>query len=880
MDWSDGERITLPSGIDIQHFNYKHNGMKVLICEMHTAPICGYMRVVNAGARDEDSICGKGIAHFIEHMAFRIKGGEYWELERNGHEDNACTNETSTRFFDFGNSDHIERVISLDSRRFLTAEVPSNGIPIEMKAVLNEEERDSSASGTLFRHAQAVSHLFSRFHYPTIGMRHDIENTTAEDMKKFRETFYKLNNSTFVVVGHVNTKNILQHFEKAYGHIRDEPVVKKTYPSEPLQQGKRVVNINMPTDCAMSCITFVSPPSNTRESVALSVLKYIIANGDSGRRNEVTKKHLMYNLGVYAPRNVDAYIFCLHGSFPRHDTQTVEKGESGVFHMLHSIRTNVTMEEIEVAKKTLHTEWAVLPFKTIHSSLMALGEAIDLGNWKDISHRVETLKDINVKDIQKVIADYLTYDKSTSVRIYPTSKVAKAPTTRPMSTTDVTPARFSGDTTLQWSCQSSVDIKGNARLQLIETSGRDVVWNVSLPYDNSNRHVANISLGLVGKHCLFEGKRLDTAGITAMMASLNMDMEKDVGENMVHFTFIFRDMNCLTQGLKFASYGILQQSEFNSSDLNYYRNQTSAEIASLKSSQMYTTKRELVHMMFKNTKYDESIDSKMAKHRNVSMTEVKHFYKNVVGENKAWYSTLAYPQTEEIKDLNAVLSTSKTARRLSESPVKDNVWTVLDKKCDFKKVDLSGFKSSTVFVGQTTSLDMYDKKNIALSLGVQALGGGMTGRLMSILRCKDGEKNGVYGVYASTYSQLHAPTYVVINATFTPSLEHHGLRELKYELNRWNTKFISEEELENSKRELLGKRALDMDDFNVVTDIYHSHLLNNRDPTQEWNSYKSTVESVTLEEVQGAIQLLDPAKWVSVSTGPASFWDEDTDEVA
>ena len=799
-------------------------------------------------------------------------------MERNGHEDNACINETSTRFFDFGNSEHIERVISIDSRRFLTAEVPSKGIPIEMKAVLNEEERDSSASGTLFRHAQAVSHLFSRFHYPTIGMRHDIENTTADDMKKFRETFYKLNNSTFVVVGHVNSKHILQHFEKAYGHIRDEPVVKKTYPSEPLQQGKRVVDINMPTQCAMSCITFVSPPANTRESIALSVLKYIIANGDSGRRNEVTSKHLMYNLGVYAPRNIDSYIFSLHGSFPHHDKQTVAKGEAGVFHMLHSISETVTKEEIEVAKQTLYTEWAVLPFKTIHSSLMALGEAIDLGNWKDISHRVETLKEINVEDIQKVIADYLTYDKSTSVRIYPTSKVAKAPTTRPMTTTEVSPARFSAETALQWSCQSSVDVKGNARLQLIETSGRDVYWSVSLPYDNSKRHMANISLDLVGKHCLFEGKHLDTAGITAMMASLNMDMQKDVGENMVHFTFVFRDMACLKRGFEFASYGILQQSEFKSSDLTFCRNQTSAEIASLKSSQMYTAKRALVHMLFKNTKYDESIDSKMSKHRQVSMKEVDHFYKHVVGENKAWYSTLAYPHTQEMQDLSAVLSTSKTARRSADSPVKDNVWTVLDKKSDFKKVDLPGFKSSTVFVGQTTSLDMYDQKNIALRLGVQALGGGMTGRLMSILRGKDGEKNGVYGVYASTYTQLHAPTYVVINATFTPSLQHHGIRELKYELNRWNTKFISEEELENSKRELLGRRALDMDDFNVVTDIYHSHLLNKRDPTQEWNSYKTAVESVTLKEVQEAIQLLDPTTWVSVSTGPAISWEEDTDD--
>ena len=44
------------------------------------------MRVVNAGSAMEDGICGKGVAHFIEHMSFRIGGGKFWQMERNGHE--------------------------------------------------------------------------------------------------------------------------------------------------------------------------------------------------------------------------------------------------------------------------------------------------------------------------------------------------------------------------------------------------------------------------------------------------------------------------------------------------------------------------------------------------------------------------------------------------------------------------------------------------------------------------------------------------------------------------------------------------------------------------------------------------------------------------
>ncbi len=250
MSWSDGECIILSNKMEVQRFEWSTNKMSVIICEMHGAPITGYMRVVRAGSKDEqDGGVGAGIAHFIEHMSFRIDGGRYWELEKLGHEDNAMTNETSTRFYDLGHSKHIKEVINLDASRFLTNEVPEEGIPIEMKAVLNEEERGRQAVGTLFRTAQSTAHMFSRYHYPTIGTRHDIETTTAADMKKFREVFYKLNNSTFVVVGHVDTREILNHFVKVYGAIPAETPVVHDYPAEPLQIGRRIINLKMPAQC-------------------------------------------------------------------------------------------------------------------------------------------------------------------------------------------------------------------------------------------------------------------------------------------------------------------------------------------------------------------------------------------------------------------------------------------------------------------------------------------------------------------------------------------------------------------------------------------------------------------------------------------------------
>ena len=46
---------------------------------------------------------------------------------------------------------------------------------------------------------------------------------------------------------------------------------------------------------------------------------------------------------------------------------------------------------------------------------MAIGEAIGIGNWKDISQRLETLKTITSRNIQQFCKEWLTEKKSTIV---------------------------------------------------------------------------------------------------------------------------------------------------------------------------------------------------------------------------------------------------------------------------------------------------------------------------------------------------------------------------------------------------------------------------------------------------------------------------------
>lgn len=882
MSWTKGESITLPNNIKAQQFQYPKNGMKVIICEMHTAPITGYMRVVNAGSAMENGVCGKGIAHFIEHMSFRIDDGKYWKFEKEGHEDNAMTTEDATSFYDFGHYEHIKDVISVDGHRFRTNEVPADGIPVEMHAVLNEEERGRQASGVLFRTAQASSHLYDRYHYPTIGMRHDIINTTAQDMQTFREKFYKLNNSTFIIVGHVNTKEILDHFENVYGKIPMEEEVKHDLPEEPLQTGKRIININMPAPCSMLCLTWVSPSAKTRESVALSVLQRIISNGDHGRKKELIDSGAIHNVGCYAPRNVNAYIFCLHGAFGLHDKKTLEKGESKLHNMLDSIATGLSQNELDLAKKTIETEWNVMPFKNIHTTTMALGEAVALGNWKDISSRVQTLKSITVEDVKQVIKNYLSLKKSTSVRLFPQKEEDTKPSTTVLESPVVETAEVGASLKpLQWTCESKLFRSGKAKLQTLEISNNDSYCSFSVPFEHSERYAAMLTADLLGNECKYKGITYNGASIVSKMADLGLDMDCASGLNHFNVSFVFRKQDKMNEACDFMVNGIMKNSMFSHNDVNSKKRTNMAELAALRKNQQYICKRELITRLFKDTSYNEKLDTKISKLNRVTNNHIDHFY-STVKNCKEWNCTFVYQKGMEQKvNIDSIMDTCLCATKNKSVNVAQVAWEPKVSKQDFTQKVMQGFGTSMVLMGQVTDIQHYTREAVALSLAVKALGGGMTARLMSILRGQDGDKNGVYGVYASMYEQKHAPVYVVVNASFTPGLEHHGVKEMKHVVDMWDKKGISEEEFQNSKYELLGQRSLEMDNFESVSSVYHRHLVNDKLPSKEWNEYVKNVSTMTLKEVNNVIKKLKTDKWTIVSTSPLSLKDnflDDTDD--
>jgi len=870
--WISGDSITL-NNFTIQEFIHKKNNMRVLVVEMPTAPIAGYMRVVNAGSRDEEKVCGKGIAHFIEHMAFRIDDGKFWKFEKLGHEDNAMTEDDATTYYDFGLASHVLDVIDVDGSRFQCTSVPADGIPIEREAVLNEEQRNHQAAGMMFRTSQALSHLFDNYHISTIGRRKDIISATAEEMESFRKKYYKLNNSTFIVTGNVFTPEILSQFHKIHGSISKSEPVNHDYAPDMIQNGKRTVEINTPAPCSMLCMTYHSPPADSKESICLSLLKYIIYSNTEGRGRKLIDNNIVHDINVYAPRKRDSYIWCIHATLGNKSRGSMNAAETNVFSMLHDLSTHVTPVEVDRAKNILRMDWSNID--TIHSMTMELGKAVALGDWKDISKRLNTMEQITPNDIKKAVQKYLNVYQCSSVHLYPHDSSYTRTMHEPMANVNMNKSKITEiRKVLSWNVDVKSSTSDSLNFQFLKVKTGKPHFSVSVPFDNHKKHLATMFCEYFGNGCTYNNQHYTGNDISQYVASMGIDYNLDSDHSFIHFNSVFNNETTTKNGTDFLVNGLLKNitfhTESDSKAFNVKKTGILAELRSLRNNQKYLAKEMLITKMFAHSNYSKTLDQKISKISSIGMKQLQTFYHDTVTKPMKWYCTLVSKSKSSAGPMRTILKNVNTFN--TQKQVKP-MWIPLPLKHESCSKVISGYKSGFVLMGQTTPLKNYSDESYLLMLGMEPLGSSITSRLMNTIRVIKG--CGTYGVYGNVYMQPHAPTYCVFNATFSPKDQKRGVNYMHDIIDNWLENGITMDELNTAKKQLMGARSLVMDNMNIVSSVFHRHLHNNKNSTDEWNRYEKIVKSATLSKVNAVIKsALQRKKFITVSVGPPCVHDD------
>ena len=253
------------------------NGLRVLVQEVHTAPLATVWCWYRVGSKDERPGL-TGISHWVEHMNFKgstniprdkVKGiieqyGGYW----NGYTwiDQTTYTETATR-------DALDRMLFIEAERMGSCLYDPADCESERTVIISElQGGENDPDQLLDQELTATAFRLHPYRHPTIGWLSDLQTMTRDDLYGHYRRFYVPNNATLVIVGDVATDDVLRAVEGHFGRLESREVGARVHPVEPEQLGERRVTISKAGTTAYLKIGFHGPSFTDRDFFPLLVL--------------------------------------------------------------------------------------------------------------------------------------------------------------------------------------------------------------------------------------------------------------------------------------------------------------------------------------------------------------------------------------------------------------------------------------------------------------------------------------------------------------------------------------------------------------------------------------------------------------------------------
>ncbi|HEY2434286.1 MAG TPA: pitrilysin family protein [Vicinamibacterales bacterium] len=253
------------------------NGLTVLTQELHTAPLVSVWCWYRVGSGDERPGL-TGVSHWVEHMNFKgtvniprdeMKG----IVERFGGTWNGYTWIDQTTYLETAGRD------ALDTLLFIEAERMHNGLydPAECESertvIISElQGGENDPDQLLDTEVTASAFRAHPYRHPTIGWIDDLRAMTRDDLYDHYRRHYTPANATLVVVGDVDTDEVLRGAERHFGPIAAGAPVRRRRPAEPRQVGERRVLIEREGTTAYLKYAWHAPAATDEDFFPMLVL--------------------------------------------------------------------------------------------------------------------------------------------------------------------------------------------------------------------------------------------------------------------------------------------------------------------------------------------------------------------------------------------------------------------------------------------------------------------------------------------------------------------------------------------------------------------------------------------------------------------------------
>jgi len=399
------------------------NGLKVLIQEVHTAPLASVWCWYRVGSKDERPGL-TGISHWVEHMNFKgttniprekVKGiieqyGGYW----NGYTwiDQTTYTETATR-------DALDHMLFIEAERMANGLYDPADVESERTVIISElQGGENDPEQLLDQELTADAFHAHPYRHPTIGWLGDLQTMTRDDLFGYYRQHYLPNNATLVIVGDVDTDEALRSAARQFGGIPASDRPKTRYTPEPEQLGERRFTISKEGTTAYLKIGHRAPAATDEDFFALLVLDAVLTGAKglnlwaSFRTPPPQRSARLYqalvNTGLASAvagglvPTQDPFLYTI--SLTATEGTSLDSVEEATLRALENVRANgITLAELQKARAQLRAR-LVFEQDSVSNIAHQLGFFETIATWRYFPAIGSRIEAVTLDDVAKVAA--------------------------------------------------------------------------------------------------------------------------------------------------------------------------------------------------------------------------------------------------------------------------------------------------------------------------------------------------------------------------------------------------------------------------------------------------------------------------------------------
>jgi len=218
------------------HMTTLPNGLRVVTANLPGFDSAAVAAFVDCGSRNETE-GENGIAHFLEHMAFKGTTSRSAldiarEIENLGSHINAFTSQGTTAYYATGLASNVEKAIAIIGDVLTASAFDETEIGVEKGVILQEISRSAdNPSHLAFNSFGSTAYPGQALGRSILGQPNFIKDVTRQNFVSFTDRFYVAGNIIVVGAGAIDHAAFLQMVERYFAGINSRPEVPAESPA-------------------------------------------------------------------------------------------------------------------------------------------------------------------------------------------------------------------------------------------------------------------------------------------------------------------------------------------------------------------------------------------------------------------------------------------------------------------------------------------------------------------------------------------------------------------------------------------------------------------------------------------------------------------------